>query len=232
MLEFGSSRLKFNIVIPLIFRPICVTDLLFDAHDNPFLYNPHAIIVHTRVHLHHGHYFAYGRSRTNKWIMIDEGDCQEVHLKDVLNHQSTDVPFYTRTADFPSNNPFAAFKKSQNPKRSANLQRNNVSKKHLSFRVEFSEDDDETSRMNPSQMDSSTTIISRYPPPGYTAGRIFLESSWFPRWHSQCEVLKFNRVMGNILGATRTSRGWVKWIIFRRRFERNKDESYQSRSNR
>lgn len=73
-------------------------------NSNQDLYHLYAVLIHTGVHLHTGHYFAYVRTKGNAWVMINDTQCRQVSLADVLNHRSAYVLFYAHASDLTDTN--------------------------------------------------------------------------------------------------------------------------------
>lgn len=96
-----------------------------DGYEDRLFYHLYAIIVHIGDHLDHGHYRAYVRTRKNTWMLIDDADYKQVHLNDVLNHQSAYVLFYARTTDLSLGTRPISIMESPTLKRSTQVQCNN-----------------------------------------------------------------------------------------------------------
>ncbi|CAF0912387.1 unnamed protein product [Adineta ricciae] len=88
-----------------------VTDKLLDSNkenqnhgeSNEYLYRLYAVINHISKNNDNGHYHAYLRTYNDIWFFVNDSQCQQVSLEQVLYNKYASIFFYGKTPRAPTN---------------------------------------------------------------------------------------------------------------------------------
>ncbi|XP_076851902.1 ubiquitin carboxyl-terminal hydrolase 42-like [Brachyhypopomus gauderio] len=98
--DFNGSKIAKDVRYPeyLDMRPF-----MSQSHGEPQLYGLYAVLVHSGISCHAGHYYCYVKSGNEQWYKMNDASVTVSDIQSVLNQQAY-LLFYIRKSDWELNN--------------------------------------------------------------------------------------------------------------------------------